>query len=141
MRTMMKFMMIFMAFMFFKVPSGLCIYFIASSLFGFAERKFLPRPKPVSDADGKSPPKPKPTSDADDKSSPYDVTVDDRKYPVRSVDGSESKKKKKNKQPPADENEPKGFWQEVKSRWKQVLEEAQHRPGDSQKPGKRTRKK
>ena len=39
----MKYMMIFMGIMFFKVASGLCIYFIASSLWGIAERKFLPK--------------------------------------------------------------------------------------------------
>jgi YidC/Oxa1 family membrane protein insertase len=40
----MKYMMIFMGLMFFKVASGLCIYFIASSLWGLAERRFLPKP-------------------------------------------------------------------------------------------------
>ena len=39
----MQYMMIFMGVMFFKVASGLCIYFIASSLWGMAERKFLPK--------------------------------------------------------------------------------------------------
>lgn len=39
----MKIMMIFMGFMFFKVAAGLCIYFIVSSLWGLAERKFLPK--------------------------------------------------------------------------------------------------
>ncbi|MBM4021708.1 MAG: membrane protein insertase YidC [Planctomycetes bacterium] len=34
----MNYMMWFMALMFFKVPSGLCLYFIASSLWGIAER-------------------------------------------------------------------------------------------------------
>ena len=43
MRRMMNFMMIFMGFMFFKVPSGLCIYFIVSSLWGLLERKMLPK--------------------------------------------------------------------------------------------------
>ena len=43
MRRMMNFMMIFMGFMFFKVPSGLCVYFIVSSLWGLLERKMLPR--------------------------------------------------------------------------------------------------
>ena len=42
-QKMMKYMMIFMGFMFYKVASGLCIYFIASSLWGLAERKFLPK--------------------------------------------------------------------------------------------------
>ena len=38
-QKMMQYMMIFMGFMFFKVASGLCLYFIASSLWGIAERK------------------------------------------------------------------------------------------------------
>jgi YidC/Oxa1 family membrane protein insertase len=41
----MQYMMIFMGFMFFKVASGLCLYFIASSLWGIAERKLVPAPK------------------------------------------------------------------------------------------------
>jgi YidC/Oxa1 family membrane protein insertase len=43
----MKYMMVFMGFMFYKVPSGLCLYFIASSLWGIAERKLVPPAKPV----------------------------------------------------------------------------------------------
>jgi YidC/Oxa1 family membrane protein insertase len=43
---MMKFMMIFFGLMFYKVAAGLCLYFIASSLWGFAERKLLPKKKP-----------------------------------------------------------------------------------------------
>jgi YidC/Oxa1 family membrane protein insertase len=39
----MRFMMIFMGLFFYKVAAGLCIYFIASSAWGFAERKLLPR--------------------------------------------------------------------------------------------------
>ena len=39
----MKFMMIFFAFMFFRVPAGLCLYFITSSAWGLAERKLLPK--------------------------------------------------------------------------------------------------
>ena len=41
----MKYMMVFMGVMFFKVPSGLCVYFIASSLWGIAERMLIPKPK------------------------------------------------------------------------------------------------
>ena len=44
----MKYMMFFMAVMFFKVPCGLCVYFIASSLWGIAERLLLPTPKPAT---------------------------------------------------------------------------------------------
>ena len=42
-QNMMKYMMIFMGLLFFKVPSGLCVYFIASSLWGLAERKLIPK--------------------------------------------------------------------------------------------------
>ena len=41
--TMMKYMTVFIGVMFFKVPAGLCLYFIASSLWGIAERKLLPK--------------------------------------------------------------------------------------------------
>src|SRR5262249_38182394 len=47
-QKMMKYMMVFMGLMFYKVASGLCIYFIASSLWGFAERKLLPKKKPAA---------------------------------------------------------------------------------------------
>ncbi len=46
-QKMMKYMMIFMGLMFFKVASGLCIYFIASSLWGLGERRFLPKTTPA----------------------------------------------------------------------------------------------
>jgi YidC/Oxa1 family membrane protein insertase len=36
-------MTLFMGVMFFKVAAGLCLYFIASSLWGIGERKLLPR--------------------------------------------------------------------------------------------------
>ncbi|HEY2840311.1 MAG TPA: YidC/Oxa1 family insertase periplasmic-domain containing protein [Pirellulales bacterium] len=42
-QKMMKYMMVFVGVMFFKVPSGLCLYFIASSLWGITERKLLPK--------------------------------------------------------------------------------------------------
>jgi YidC/Oxa1 family membrane protein insertase len=45
-QKMMKYMMIFMGLMFYKVPAGLCIYFIASTGWGIAERKLLPKKKP-----------------------------------------------------------------------------------------------
>ncbi len=40
----MKYMMVFMGITFFKVPSGLCLYFIASSTWGIVERKLLHPP-------------------------------------------------------------------------------------------------
>ncbi len=39
----MQYMMVFMGILFYKVASGLCIYFIASTLWSIAERKFLPK--------------------------------------------------------------------------------------------------
>ncbi len=39
----MKYVMFLMAFMFYKVAAGLCIYFIATTLWGLAERRFLPK--------------------------------------------------------------------------------------------------
>jgi YidC/Oxa1 family membrane protein insertase len=44
-QKMMKYMMIFMGLMFYKVAAGLCFYFIATTLWGFAERKLLPKSK------------------------------------------------------------------------------------------------
>ncbi|MEQ1903770.1 MAG: YidC/Oxa1 family insertase periplasmic-domain containing protein [Pirellulaceae bacterium] len=44
-QKMMTYMMFFMGIMFFKVPAGLCIYFITSSFWGIMERKLLPKPK------------------------------------------------------------------------------------------------
>jgi len=47
-QKMMKYMMVFMGLMFYKVPSGLVLYFIASSIWGFCERKLLPKKKPAT---------------------------------------------------------------------------------------------
>jgi YidC/Oxa1 family membrane protein insertase len=46
----MNYMMWFMALMFFKVPCGLCLYFIASSLWGIAERLWMPTTLPAAAA-------------------------------------------------------------------------------------------
>ena len=42
-QKLMKYMMILPCILFYKVASGLCLYFIASSLWGLAERKLLPK--------------------------------------------------------------------------------------------------
>jgi YidC/Oxa1 family membrane protein insertase len=44
-QKMMKFMTVFFALMFYKLAAGLCLYFITSSLWGFTERKLLPKRK------------------------------------------------------------------------------------------------
>ena len=50
-QNMMQIMTVFMGVLFFKVPSGLCIYFITSSIWSLVERKlmkrFTPAPKPI----------------------------------------------------------------------------------------------
>jgi YidC/Oxa1 family membrane protein insertase len=56
-QKLMKFMTIFICFCFYKVASGLCIYFIASSLWGLAERKLLPK---TAAAKQEEPPEKKP---------------------------------------------------------------------------------
>src|SRR5436305_11701486 len=47
-QKMMKWMMVIMAFLFYKIAAGLAIYFIASTLWGVAERQLLPKKKPVA---------------------------------------------------------------------------------------------
>ncbi|MBI3838549.1 MAG: YidC/Oxa1 family insertase periplasmic-domain containing protein [Planctomycetia bacterium] len=49
-QKMMQYMMVFMGIMFFKCASGLCVYFIASSIWGVAERKLLPKKTAPSQA-------------------------------------------------------------------------------------------
>lgn len=44
-QKMMMYMTVFMGVMFFKVPAGLCIYFITSSLWSIIERKLITKPK------------------------------------------------------------------------------------------------
>ena len=52
-QKMMNYMMIFMGFMFYHVPAGLCVYFIASSLWGIGERKMLDYGKAAADPEEK----------------------------------------------------------------------------------------
>jgi YidC/Oxa1 family membrane protein insertase len=59
-QQMMKYMMVFMGVLFFRVPSGLCVYFIASSLWGIAERKMLPPPQKPNMSPVAAPETPKP---------------------------------------------------------------------------------
>lgn len=69
MQKMMKYMMLFMSFMFFKVAAGLCLYFIASSLWGITERKLIPQPtRPEGEAAPATPlPKAKETKPSSQK--------------------------------------------------------------------------
>jgi membrane protein insertase Oxa1/YidC/SpoIIIJ len=51
-QRMMKIMIIVMAVFFYKVPAGLCLYFICSTAWALAERKLIPKPQAVRDAAG-----------------------------------------------------------------------------------------
>jgi YidC/Oxa1 family membrane protein insertase len=53
-QKMMMGMTLLIGLMFFKVPSGLCLYFITSSLWGVFERKVLPKPKLPGDLEKKT---------------------------------------------------------------------------------------
>ena len=62
-QKLMKYMMVFMGFMFFKVAAGLCLYFIVSSGWGIAERKLIPAASPTSTKpEGPPDRRPKPSS-------------------------------------------------------------------------------
>jgi|YNPBryunderm2012_1023409.scaffolds.fasta_scaffold00268_9 YidC/Oxa1 family membrane protein insertase len=54
----MTWMLIFMGLLFYKVASGLCLYFIASTLWGMAERRFLPKALPEEQPAGAAGEKP-----------------------------------------------------------------------------------
>ncbi len=69
-QKMMTYMTVFMGIMFYRVPAGLCVYFIASSLWGMAERKLLPKKSPAALSAPRSPvenSRPKPTAPPADK--------------------------------------------------------------------------
>ena len=65
-QKMMNFMTIFMGFLFWHVPAGLCVYFIASSLWGIGERKMLDFGRSESSPTPETVPK-NPDSDRDDE--------------------------------------------------------------------------
>jgi YidC/Oxa1 family membrane protein insertase len=46
-QKMMKYMMIVFGLFFYKVAAGLCLYFISTTLWGLAEKRFLPKPVPA----------------------------------------------------------------------------------------------
>ncbi|MCA9131830.1 MAG: YidC/Oxa1 family insertase periplasmic-domain containing protein [Planctomycetales bacterium] len=73
-QNMMQVMTIFMGVLFFKVPSGLCIYFITSSAWSLVERKLVKRMTPPSSSTGgeptdSSPPK-KPSNEPPQRTNP-----------------------------------------------------------------------
>jgi len=78
----MKWMMVFMAVMFYKVASGLCIYFIVSAIWSMSEKQLLPKPKDV------------PVTETPATAVP---TADEELRTKRIASSSKAKKKKKKK--------------------------------------------
>jgi YidC/Oxa1 family membrane protein insertase len=103
-QKMMKYMMIVFGLMFYKVAAGLCLYFIASTLWGVAERKLLPKKKPVP---GESPP---PAKDGAPPPAPTKP---------KPPGGRKKDRKKKGKQ-----EEPETAFGKVKDLWEEILKQA-----------------
>lgn len=114
-QTMMKYMTVFMGVIFFKVPAGLCIYFITSSIWSLFERQLVKRTIPPPNPAGVSAtsnPQPEPPSN--NRTKPAQRTGAPTNAPakgpmnqwrklldqtsVRSTTQRGSKKAKKNKQ-------------------------------------------
>ncbi|MGQ9822597.1 MAG: membrane protein insertase YidC [Thermogutta sp.] len=82
----MTFMMIFMGVLFYKVPSGLCLYFIISSIWGLGERQVLLQMKPAGvEAAARKPSQPRWKTAVKEWAEKWDrtlrQTVDGRKPP------------------------------------------------------------
>jgi YidC/Oxa1 family membrane protein insertase len=86
-QKMMQYMMIFMGILFFKVPAGLCVYFVASSLWGIGERKILPPPG----SNAATPSSPAPPQGDPKKQSLLDRLMN--KPPAESVDDIRARRK------------------------------------------------
>ena len=89
----MKFMMIFMLVLFFRIPAGLCIYFITSSLWALGERLMLPKDdkkKNTTTAEENSEEKPSVLSEAKAK-------ILNRDRPVKETVAERKKRRKKSR--------------------------------------------
>ncbi len=93
-QKMMKYMVIVFGIMFYKVAAGLCMYFIASSLWGVAERKLLPKKK---------------TSPG----FPTDMTPNSPGKPAMVLKGKLAKAPKKEPEPQTAFTKLKAWWQDV----------------------------
>jgi YidC/Oxa1 family membrane protein insertase len=124
----MKFMMIFMGLLFYKVAAGLGLYFITSSVWGFCERKLLPKKKNVLT----------PLPEGDIKPSLFQKALmqleSTRKSPGSQTNQSTnssitanapSKKKKRGKQIGTEED--RSWIQGVRDWWQELLKKAEKR--------------
>ncbi|HEY8506057.1 MAG TPA: YidC/Oxa1 family membrane protein insertase, partial [Gemmataceae bacterium] len=110
-QKMMKFMMILIGFLFYKIAAGICIYFIASTLWGVAERKLLPKHKPGAAAAEPA---------GAGKGAP------DRGGPPQAGNGKRRKRKggKPGKPSPKGPAEPESLGGKLKAWWEDILEKA-----------------
>ena len=97
---MMKYMMVFMGILFYKVAAGLALYFIVSSAWGLAERRFLPK---AGIASGKP-----------------EANTSSAKAPAAQVKGKQRAEKDKGKT----KKDPNGMLTRVQGWWEEILKEA-----------------
>lgn len=101
-QKMMSYMMIVIGFMFYRVPAGLCVYFIASSMWAIAERKMLDL-KPSKDSSADEPPTATPPAKEKKKVEPKEAgwfqkkldALDAAANPKKSVEKLQPKPSKK----------------------------------------------
>jgi YidC/Oxa1 family membrane protein insertase len=126
----MRYMTVVIGLAFYKVAAGLCVYFIASSLWGFAERRLLPR-RQLAPAGG--PPVDSPSEEggflqrlrnrASEKLTDNGITsAPDTRFRKGGRPGRG--KRERDRARVQRENTPPGFWQRMRNWWERVLEEA-----------------
>jgi YidC/Oxa1 family membrane protein insertase len=89
----MTFMTFFMGVLFYKVPAGLCIYFITSSIWGICERKLLPKPAPGGPTN--SPPSPPEKKQEPTKNAPQQESIWSKIFGLADAELKASKKIKR----------------------------------------------
>lgn len=110
---MLKFMTIFFGIMFYKVAAGLCIYFIASSAWGMAERMLLPKKKTT-------PGVPEPALGSTNASSTA-VTATPPKWKGKSKKDKEKDKEKEKEK----DKTPVTAFEKLKALWRDILKAAE----------------
>jgi YidC/Oxa1 family membrane protein insertase len=126
-QKMMKFMMIIMGLLFYKVAAGLGLYFITSSLWGFAERKLLPKKKILATPAPGAEPKPgllhrlMMQMEAGRKGQSGDGAGAAQRTAVTSTPAG--RRKRRSKQP--EDTEPRSWFQGMKDWWSEILKKAE----------------
>lgn len=110
-QKMMKYMVVFFGLIFYKIAAGLVIYFIASALWGVAERKLLPKKK----ADQKV------TVPGKTENSAASASTTTAGKPKKAV----GKKRGKRGAAPKAEEKPKGFFDQIKDKMEEIRRQAE----------------